>query len=614
MKRFAKWTLLGFFSVVLLAGAGLAHTWFFKPLSADLFYTRVFAAYALKSPETLSNLGMLPGFLDFYSDDFDDVSPAAQQALAQTVRDDLATLERYDRAGMSGEARLSYDTLLHFLQAEAEGARFLNHRFPVNQSQGVQSAMPGFMTDVHEVGSRADAENYIARLHKFPQKFGQTLEQVRLSESQGIVPPRFAIDKVLAEMKGFIAVAPSANILYVSFEQKLAKLPASELGAVERTALLAAAAKAIEASVYPAYRSMIAAFSSLQAKTAANHGAWSLPEGEAYYAHLVRRHTTTAMTPQQVHAIGLAEVARIAAQMDEILKGQGLSGGTVGARVHALASRPEHQYPNTPEGKQQMLERYQEILGEIDKGMAMVFDLRPKGSVEVRQVPEFSQASAPAAYYGPGSLDGARPGIFYANMRNPGETPKFNMKSLAYHEGIPGHHFQSMIARELTEVPIFRTVIPFTAYEEGWALYAERLAGELGYGSEPLHVLGRLSFEMLRASRLVVDTGIHDKRWSREQAIAYMTAHTGMSEETAASEVERYFVDPGQALGYEVGMLKILALREKARAALGDRFDLKQFHNEALRHGALPLTVLEGAIDDWIARQQAGGAPVVASQ
>lgn len=524
--------------------------------------------------------------------------------MASQIRADLATLKRYDRAAMSGEARLSYDTLVHFLEMEDEGARFPDHQYPVNQSQGIQSGLPGFMSDVHLVASKGDAENYIARLDKFPVKFEQTLEQIRLSESKGIVPPRFAIDKVLAEMKGFIATAPVSNILYVSFAEKLGKLPAEALSAAERADLLARAAAAVEGSVYRAYRAMIAHFTHLQKKTTASHGAWSLPQGDAWYAHLVRRHTTTTMTPQQVHDIGLAEVARIAAQMDEILKGQGLATGTVGERVQVLASRPEHQFANTAEGKKAMLARYQQILTEIDQGMAAVFDLRPRGKVQVRQVPEFSQAGAPLAYYNPGSLDGARPGIFYANMRNPAEMPKFSMKSLAYHEGIPGHHFQTMIARELSDVPIFRTVIPFTAYEEGWALYAERLAGELGYGGEPLDTLGRLGFEMLRASRLVVDTGIHSKRWTREQAIAYMVDHTGMSEDKVTSEVERYFVSPGQALGYEVGMLKILALREKAKSALGERFDLKQFHNEVLRHGALPLTVLEGVVDEWIARRK----------
>ncbi|MES2316952.1 MAG: DUF885 domain-containing protein [Pseudomonadota bacterium] len=604
MKRVAKWTSGLLFSLVLLASILLAHTWYFKPVTIDLFYTRVFAAYALKSPEMLSTLHILPGFLDFHSDKFDDVSPAAQQTLMDGVKQDLATLRRYDRAGMNREGQLSFDTLVHFLQSRVDGERFRDHDFPVNQNDGVQSTLPDFMVNVHEVESRADADNYIARLMKFPQKFEQTRQQMALSEAKGILPPRFTIDKVLAQMKGFIAPAPRENILFVTFAEKLKKIPAAELDQDARASLLTAAAKAIDSGVYPAYRSLISHFTSLQQKTQANDGAWSMAQGDAYYAYKVRYHTTTAMTPEQVHDIGLAEVARVAAEMDVILKAQGLNGGSTGARVQRLSSRAEQQFSNTPDGRKAMLARYQDILSDIDKGMNAAFDMRPKLGVLVKAVPEYAQATAPLAYYSPGAMDGSRPGYFNANMRNPGETPKFAMKSLAYHEGIPGHHFQAALAQDMQDVPFFRTVISFTAYTEGWALYAEKLAGELGHGNEGLDALGRLSYEMLRASRLVVDTGVHSKRWTREQAIAYMVENTGMDQEKVVSEVERYFVDPGQALGYEVGMLKILALRERARKALGPRFDLKQFHNEVLGHGELPLTVLEGVVDDWIARKK----------
>jgi uncharacterized protein (DUF885 family) len=274
--------------------------------------------------------------------------------------------------------------------------------------------------------------------------------------------------------------------------------------------------------------------------------------------------------------------------------------------VQQLASNPEQKYPGTEEGKKAMLTQYQRILDEINEGVASAFEIRPKLGVEVRQVPPESQEGAPGAYYMPGAFDGTRPGIFYANMRTPGETPKFAMRTVAYHEGIPGHHFQIQIAQELQGVPFFRKVIPFTAYQEGWALYAERLASELGFQKTPMDNLGRLRDEMLRATRLVVDTGIHYKHWTREQAITYMMDHTGMAEGDVIAEVERYFVDPGQALAYQVGMLKILALREQAREELGVKFDLKQFHNEVLSHGALPLTVLERLINEWIAQKKRG--------
>lgn len=604
MKRFAKWTFAVLFSILLLAGALLAHTWYAKPLKIDWFYTRVFAAFALHSPEMLSSMRILPPALDFYSDKLDDASPEREQQSFDDLKRDLGTLKDYDQGGMDREGKLSYDTLRHFLQAQADGEPFRHHRFPFNQNTGMQSFLPEFMVDVHQVTSKAEAENYIARLDKFPLKFDQVRRQLELGEAKGIMPPRFTIDKVLGQMNEIIAPPAEKHNLYASFEKKLAKIPAERMDANERARLLAEAARAIDSSVYPAYRAMIAHFSGLQKKTQANNGAWSLPDGEAYYAWCVRLHTTTDMTPQQVHDLGLAEVARVAAEMDTILKGQGLQDGPVGERVQRLAKDPAQQFANSAEGKQAMLAGYQLILDEINKGMDSAFDVRPKLGVEVKAVPEHSQASAPGAYYMQGSMDGSRPGVFFANMRDPGDMPKFAMRTLAYHEGIPGHHFQIAIAQEIQGVPFFRRVIPFTAYSEGWALYAERLASEMGYGSEPLDRLGRLRDEMLRATRLVVDSGIHSKRWTREQAIAYMMEFTGMAEGDVVAEVERYFVDPGQALAYKVGMLKILDLREHARKELGSRFDLKQFHNEVLTHGALPLTVLEGVVNDWIAKRK----------
>jgi uncharacterized protein (DUF885 family) len=291
--------------------------------------------------------------------------------------------------------------------------------------------------------------------------------------------------------------------------------------------------------------------------------------------------------------------------MDAILVEQGLVEGTVGERVQQLARQPEQMYPNTPEGKAAMIAEYQAILDDINDNLGDTFNRRPKLGVEVKPIPEFSEKSAPGAYYQSGAFDGSRPGVFYANMRDPGETPKFAMRTLSYHEGIPGHHFQITIAQELQGVPFFRRVLPFTAYSEGWALYAERLAWEMGFEEDSLDNLGRLRDEMMRAVRLVVDSGIHYKRWTREQAIQYMLDNTGMGEGDVTAEIERYFVNPGQALAYKAGMIKILELRERAKSELGDKFKLSAFHDEILTHGALPLSLVERVIDEWIARVKA---------
>ena len=591
--------------VLVLGGALFVHVWYFKPYSIDWFYGRVFAQFALQSPELLSNMRILPPWADFYSSRLDDASPGHEAEMADMVRADVETLHRYDRNALDREGRLSYDVLDYFLSMQVEGDRFRDHDFPVNQLFGVQSTLPNFMAQTHQVNNRHDAEAYIARLDLFPRKFAQVIEGLKLRESKGVVPPKFTVDEVLAQMNAFIAPPAEQHMLYLTFKEKLDKIAPDALAQADRDRLLAGVAGSIEHNVYPAYRSLIGYFTALQPKAQRNDGAWSLPDGDAYYAWCVRMHTTTDMTPEQVHALGLAEVARITTEMDAILRDQGLTDGPIGPRVQQLAHAPDATYPNTPEGKAAMLKRYQSILDEVNAGLGDAFHVRPKLGVQVKAVPAFAEKTAPGAYYEPGSFDGTRPGTFFANMRDTAETPKFAMRTLAYHEGIPGHHFQISVAQELKDVPFFRRVLPFTAYAEGWALYAERLAWELGFEKDPLDNLGRLRDEMMRAVRLVVDSGIHYKHWTREQAIAYMMDNTGMAESDVTAEIERYFVDPGQALAYKAGMLKILELREKAKQALGAKFVLGEFHDQVLMHGSLPLALLQRVIDDWIARRQA---------
>lgn len=606
MRRTIKWTFLGL-SCMLVSVCGLAlHTWYAKPLQLDWFYTRVFVSFALDSPELLSSLRILPAQLDFYGAKLDDLSPAKEQRMRDEVKDALATLLRFDRSTLDAEGRISYDTLAYYLQVRVDGDAYHDYDFPVNQGvTGLQSTLPDFMVQVHQVKTKREAEDYIARLEKFPEKFSQLIESLALREKKGIIPPRFTVDKVIEQMQGFVATPAGSSILFKSFKDKLDKLPANVLSNTDRAALLVRADTAIARRVYPAYNQLIAHFVALRPRAQLDQGAWHLPDGDAYYAWCVRMHTTTDMTPQQVHDLGLADVERLGAEMEAVLRGLGLVNGTLGARVQQLASNPAYQFPNTENGKQAMLARYQGILDDADKRIGSAFNIRPKLGMVVEAVPQFKQATAPPAYYDRGSFDNTRPGVFYANMRIPGNTPMFSMPTIAYHEGIPGHHFQVTIAQELNDVPLFRRVIPFTAYIEGWGLYAEHLADELGFEKDPLDHLGRLSSEMWRATRLVVDSGIHYKHWTRQQAIDYIVDHTGMSVRDTSEEVERYFVWPGQALAYDAGKLKILALREAAKQELGAKFDLKQFHDEVLGHGALPLTVLERVVHDWVAKRKA---------
>ncbi len=600
--RFVRWLLL---AVFLLVSALVLHTIYGKPLQIGWFYERVFIEYAVDDPEMLTSLGILPPWLDWYSDDLTDRSLAREAKTQAKLRDDLATLRSYDRASLDESAQLSYDVLEYFLAIQADGERFAHHDYPLNQLFGIQNGFPTFMATQHSVESAGDAGNYVARLGKAPVMVDQVMEGLRVREAAGILPPTFVVEKVLAEMRGFTALPAKQNILYSSFAEKLGKLPAGTVSDADRDALLGQAESAISGQVYPAYGKFIAYYDTLLAKTTGNHGVWALPDGAAYYAWSARMHTSTDMSPAQIHQLGLDEVARIEAEMNDILVAQGLTEGSVGERVQAISVRPDQLYPDTDEGRAAIIADFTKIIAEVDAGIGPHFNVRPKQGVKVERVPEFRQATAPGAYYNPPAMDGSRPGIFSINLRSTNEIARFGMRTLAIHEAIPGHHFQTTIQQELTGVPTFRKVLPFTAFSEGWALYSERLAWEIGLQDDPLDNLGRLQAEMFRAVRLVVDTGMHDKRWTREQAIAYMLEKTGMPETDVVAEIERYLVMPGQALAYKVGMNKILALREKAKAALGPKFVLSEFHDLVLTGGDLPLALLERRVDAWIGQQAA---------
>ena len=605
MRRVLKWSLRLVLLVVVAVALLVAHTVYFKPLAIDWFFERVFAEYAVKNPEMLSGMRMLPPWMDWYSDDLADASLAAEDEMRAKLRNDLATLRAYDRAALSPSQQTSYDMLEYFLAMQQEGDPFRFHDYPLNQLFGLQNELPTFMATQHPVASEGEAEDYIARLDKFPLKFRQTMEGLVAREKAGIVPPKFVVAKVLDEMRRFVGVRAKENLLYATFAEKLAKVPPASMDDSTRRRLLGEVERAVGQSVYPAYRELIAYYETLQPKATANHGVWALPDGEAMYARAVRQHTTTDMTAAQVHALGLSEVARIEGEMDAILQAQGLAEGGIGARVQQIATRPDQLYPASAEGRERIVADFQRIIDEIDAGLGGAFALRPKAKVRVEPVPAFREKTAPGAYYNTGSFDGSRPGIFYINLRDAAKTARFSMRTLAYHEAIPGHHFQSTIQQEMTGVPTFRNVLPFTAFSEGWALYAERLAWELGFQDDPLDNLGRLQAEMFRAVRLVVDTGLHAQRWTREQAIAYMQDKTGMAETEVVAEIERYLVNPGQALAYKVGMNKMLELRERAKRELGERFALARFHDFVLSGGDMPLMLLEQRVDAWIAAEKA---------
>ncbi len=591
--------------LAVVAGVFAVNSVYFQPWSIRVFFERTFLQFALQDPELLTNLGLLEQFgLRSHNAKLTDASPQHTERMQALAHASLAMLGRYDTNRLSAQDRLSVRVLDWFLRIQAEGERFDYHDYPVNQFEGVQSRLPEFLTTIHAVQDRRGAEDYLKRLAAIPTKWDQLLESLRLREERGILPPRFVVERVLQEMREFVARPAAANPLVTVFAEKLDEL--DRLAPEERAKLKHQAETYVEDQVNPAYGKLIDYFATLEPKTTSDDGVWKLPDGEAYYAWALHRHTTTRLTPMEIHELGVREVARIEAEMRTILDAQDHTGGTPGEWLQRFTHDPRFLYPNTDAGRQQALAEYKRIVDEVLTTAPKYFNVLPKAGIEVRRVPEFKEATAPGAYYNQPSMDGSRPGIFFVNVRDMAEVPKYGMKTLTYHEGVPGHHFQIAIAQELKGVPTFRKMDMFTAYAEGWALYAERLGKEAGfYRDDPYGDLGRLQDEMLRAVRLVVDTGIHAKRWTREQAIRYMVEKTGYAEASVVSEVERYIVAPGQACAYKVGMLKILELRERAKTALGERFDLRAFHDVVLKNGCVPLEILEQLVDEWIQQQTA---------
>jgi uncharacterized protein (DUF885 family) len=589
--------------VALVALVWVVPTLWGRPWEIGVFYARVFVRYALQHPQFMSELGLGDGTaFDFHSGKLDDWSPAGERAEERLAAGELRVLRQYPRDRMSPEARLSADVLDWYLDDQVrQQQRFPEHDYPVEQMQGFQVDLPNFMVNLHPLDNAREARRFLERVSRFGVATDGVIERIRARERRDVYPPRWVLDRSLREMHDFRDPPPAESPLVAAFVRRTTKTKG--LGAGERDTLTARLTRLVATVVDPAWDRLIAATEHARDHARNTDGVWALPDGEAYYAWCVRHYTTTDLSPDSVHALGLAEVARIQPVMRSLLDREGIHEPAFARAMEMLRDQPKFGYPAGDSGRAMILSDYQGILDDASRRCDTLFDVRPHAHLEVRRMPEFRESGAAGAYYEGGSFDGKRPGAFYANLRDPRETSRPEMHTLAYHEGIPGHHFQISVAQELKDVPFFRRVIPFAAYEEGWALYAEHLAYEEGFHPTVEDSLGALQAELFRAVRLVVDTGIHRKRWTRAQAIDYMLANTGMDSTKVVTEIERYVVWPGQACAYKVGELEIVALRERARAALGPHFDLKRFHDVVLTHGALPLTLLERVVDDWIAAE-----------
>jgi uncharacterized protein (DUF885 family) len=566
------------------------------------FFEEVFQRGLKDSPILQAYLGMKgPDYGKW--NDFSDEEAQRQDKLNRQDLERLRSEFDYDK--LSDAMKVSYRIFELQTQSSIDTFPWRFHGYAFQTQGNPISQTATFMQNIHAVATVEDAEAYVSRLNGAQKAFEQGIVVMNESARRGIVPTSFSFDPVLGDARNVITGAPfddsgKDSALLADFRGKVDKLEADE---ATKKRLLDEATAALEGPFQAGVKEFITSVEALRSKSPGPNGVWKLPNGDEYYKSQVKFWTTTDLTPEQIHQIGLDEVARIKGEMQAIMKKVGFQGDLPAFFKH-LRTDPANFFPNTPEGKQAYLDQSKGYIDSIYADVKKYFNVLPKAPLEVRAVEEWREATAPIAFYNQPTPDGSRPGIYYVNLHDMTTKQKHEMETVAYHEGAPGHHFQIAIQQELENVPTFQKFAFFGAYVEGWGLYAERLAKEEGRFTDPMQDFGRLQNEMLRACRLVVDTGAHAKHWTREQMIEYMTANNPMTVEDATKETERYIDNPGQALSYKIGMLKILELREKAKAELGAKFDIRDFHDAVLKNGAVPLPVLEGLVDDYVAAKK----------
>jgi uncharacterized protein (DUF885 family) len=559
------------------------------PASLDAIYEEYFEAQLALRPTLATYLGDVR-----HDDRFEDTASAAFEAEALAVeRRFLERARAMDPSALQGSARISRDLFVREREQAIERARFPERLLPIDQlnNPALTFALLGSGAGPQPFGTAADYDRFLRRAEGFVGWVDSAVGAMREGMARGVVQPEVVVRKSLPQLRAMIVEDPEQSL----FWRPVAALP-DGISAGERARIEAAWRAAIAGRIVPAYRRLADFLEKEYLPAARASFGWSaLPDGAAWYASRVRASTTTALTPDEIHAIGLAEVARIRGEMDSVRRRVGFDGDLQAFFRH-VQQDPRFFF----ERPEDLLEGYRELKRRIDARLPALFADFPKADYEVRAVEPFRAASAAGASYQPPSADGRRPGIFYVNTHDLKAQPKYGMETLSLHEAAPGHHFQVAIQQELLDLPRFRRFNDYTVYAEGWALYAESLGPELGLFTDPMQWYGRLNDEMLRAMRLVVDTGLHAKGWSRQQAIDYMRANSSLAESDVVAEVERYIAWPAQALSYKVGQLRITALRARAEERLGARFDLRAFHSQVLRDGALPMDVLQAKIDRWI--------------
>jgi len=551
------------------------------------------------SPEQVTSLGLDKGPRAAAKFKLRDASLAEVERRKQETAANLARLRKIDRKALTGMAAVNYDCVLYNLEAADEGNRRFayptgNSPYVLSQISGAYQGTPDFLDSQHAIATREDCEAYLSRLGEFARVMDQEVERARHDVALGVIPPDFCVSGALSQMKTLRAPADRSSLVASLARRAKAKGIEGDWAGE--------ATKVYEGKVLPALDRQMAYLESLKPKATHDAGVWRLPDGPAYYALALRTRTTTTMSPAEVHKLGLDVTRDLSARADGLFKKLGMTQGTVAQRYSALFKDPKYLYPNTDEGKAKEVADLNALVQAMQARLPAYFGTLPKTPLEIRRIPKETEQGA-STHYTPGSLDGTRPGIYWLNLRDTAEAPFWDMPTTTFHEGIPGHHLQNTLQRQ-ADLPLIRKAGGFGAYGEGWALYVEQLAQEMGfYRDHPDWELGYIHDALLRSGRLVTDTGLHALKWSREQASQALADIDGDPISLAEQEIERYCVTPGQACSYMVGKVTILRLREKAKAALGPRFDIRQFHDAVLLSGSMPLTVLERRVSEWTATQ-----------
>jgi uncharacterized protein (DUF885 family) len=569
------------------------------PPDIEIVFDNFVKDFIRLSPETGTELG-LDGYhgLRVPQDRLDDVSVAGIDSVYAFYKSYKALLEQYESDRSTPALRFSRDILIKGLDYELQGEKFRYHTYLINPGFSFHSKLTTLMTEHHKIRNVKDGRDYIARLRLYPAKVDQVLEQLKIREKKKLIPPIFIIEDLQWVIDEFLKTPDTACVLYGSFKSRVADL--TGIDGKTKAALCAEVLQVLDDIVYPAYRRVADYLTALKPKADDRAGVWKLADGDEYYKYCLRYYTTTDMTPEAVHQLGLKEVKRIQDEIVGLFKTLGVKGNNY-AEMLAIyktmttdSAAPELYYPDNEAGKLQTLAGYQSLIDSMTNRLPEMFSVLPKARVKAERVPLFKEATA-GTYYQPAKLDGSAPGIFYANLGYRHFKPA--MPCLTYHEAIPGHHLQIALEQESPDTRLFKSFLFFTGFGEGWALYAERLAKEQGFYRDTRTRIGYLKSELFRAIRLVLDTGLHYKRWPRDQALQYMRDNYGSG---WYGEIDRYVTWPGQACAYKIGELKIVELREKARQALGNKFDLKDFHTEILKRGSMPLAMLEQIVDEYI--------------